>query len=356
MNSGDTQAFSASGAEYSGVAFMKLSNMPVVALALVLCACGGGSSSGGGGSSSGGTGSSGGSTSGGTPTPTPSPIAYTKVADLTGNQQFKTACGGLYGPNERIDAFGFGRSDTVQGALSIDYASANQNWTVAGQSYSGAPFSYVFTPAMIQTPPSPETTYYRKDNADGSRENFYISARSLGGTPPEYVRGSLLTYRIGTALPEYRYCVFGVPTQLADTKPASTVTYTNTAIGGIGFISGGATITQYDLSESTVTVSANPTTGAVPVQLTLVGRAFTPAGLSDTRVQLGVYSGTASVSPTVQSFNDAINTGDRALIGGNFGGWFFGPQGIEIGFAYSIKAQNPDGTIVTAAGAVTGRR
>lgn len=330
---------------------MKIRSVSALAMALTLVACGGGSTS----TPTPTPTSTGSPTPTPSPSPTPTPAPYTKFADLTGDQQFKAGCGGLYGPSERIDAFGFGRADTVPGALSIDFADSTDAWTLAGEAYSGTEFSFTFTPAMIQPNPPEDAVYYRKDNPDGSAERFYLSARKLGGTAPDYVRGSLLTYRIGSAAPEYRYCVFGVPTRLDDTTPSSTVTYGNVAVGGVAFTAGAA-ITQYDLSESTVTVSANPTTGEIPVVLKLVGRAFTPTGLSDTRVALGEYRGTATIDGSDQSFNDALTDADRALLGGNFGGWFFGPQGIEIGFAFSVKAQNADGSTITAAGAVTGRR
>ena len=317
---------------------MKAGKVSALAIALTLGACGGGDSA---------------PPTGGTPTPTPTP-SYPTFSELTGDQSFSTGCAGLYGNTERIDVFGFGRVSTVSTSVSINYSEAADSWQTNGQSYFGNSFSWTFTPDMLQANPPDNTVYYRKDNADGSRERLFIAARPLGGTAPAYVRSSLLTYRIGSAAPEWRYCVFGVPTRLTDPLPTSTVTYANATVGGTGFTVGGSTV-QYDLAESTVTVSVDPATGAMPVLLTLVGRAYTATGLSDTRTQLGQYRGEATIDPAVQSYNDAFTDGDRFLEGGNFGGWFFGPSGAEIGFAYSIKARNADGSTITASGTVTGR-
>ena len=319
----------------------------VVALGL-LSACGGDDGGGGG--------------SGSTPPPSPPPpppppaVSYTKFADLTGEQAFQTGCAGIAGPNERLDAFGFGRYPEIGTTISIDYAAAAQSWRTVGMSVFGKPFDWTFTRDMIQPSPPPDSVYYRKSNADGTTERLYVIAKPLGTVVPEYVRTTLLTYRLDTDPPEFRYCAFGVPTKLEDTRPTTTVTYSATAVSGLAFF-GNTALAQYDLGESTVSVSANPTTGEVPVTINLVGREFTPAGLSETRVNLGTYSGTADVSPTVQSFTDALrDSPDRAILGGNFAGWFFGPQGREIGFAYSVRAQSGDGSIVNATGVVTGRR
>jgi hypothetical protein len=325
--------------------------MGAAALALTLVACGGG------GDSSPPPTGGGGGTPAPTPTPTPTPtsVAYTKFADLTGNRQFQAGCAGLRSDGQRIDAFGFGRFNNDE-KLSIDYDIPGQSWTVAGQSLNGTGFNWQFTQAMIQTNPPANTVYYLKNNADGSAERFYVGNQPIGGTTPEYMRGSLLNYRISGGPPEWRYCVFGVPTTLADTRPATTVSYT-TRVSSIGFLGNSSTVAQYDLSESTATISANPTTGEIPVTLQLVGRQFTPTGLSETRVDFGTYSGTATINGTVASFNDALrDSPNRAIQGGNFGGWFFGPQGIEIGMSFSLRANDGAGNVYTATGTVTGRR
>jgi hypothetical protein len=254
-----------------------------------------------------------------------------------------------------IDATGFGRfaADTK---LSIDYNIPAQTWDVAGQSLNGTPIAYQFTPAMVQASPPANTVYYLKNSPDGSAERLYIGNFPIGTTSPEYMRGSLLNYRVNAGPPEWRYCIFGVPTTLADTRPTTTVTY-NTRVNSIGFLATATTLAQYDLSESTATVSANPTTGEIPVSVTLIGRQFTPTGLSDTRVAFGTFSGTATINGTVQSFVDALrDSPDRAIQGGNFGGWFFGPQGTEIGMAFTVKGNDSGGNVYTATGTITGKR
>ena len=294
------------------------------------------------------------------PTPTPSPtsaITYTKFADISTNQAFKAGCGGIFGISEVFDAFGFGRADTVTLGVSIDYQASSQSYRFRGRAYDGTPYDYTFDPTLIQTTNAPaNTTYYRKANADGSVERFYLGRRPLGSFQPEYVRTALLNYRNGSGPPEVRDCVFGVPTTLEDTRPSQTVSYNNAAVAGYVFVDTGSGLRQYTTGDSTVTISANPNSGEIPVTLKLAGREVSAAGESSTVTQLGEYRGTASVDGSVQSFNAAFTDGDRAILGGNFAGWFFGPQGIEIGFGWSIKSQFQDGSVLTGSGTVTARR
>ena len=230
---------------------IRIQCLTLAAACALLSACGGGDS---GGNTAPPTGGGGGG--GNTPPPT---ISYKKYTELTGDQSFKTGCAGLTSASERIDAFGFGRYQDIPTTISIDYAAATQSWRTVGQSYFAKPIDWTFTPAMIQASPPADAIYYRKDNPDGTAERFYISARPLGAQAPEYVRASLLTYRFDTDPPEYRYCVFGVPTELNDTRPTTTVTYANASVGGFALFGSGSTIGSYDLGESTVTISANPT-------------------------------------------------------------------------------------------------
>ena len=289
------------------------------------------------------------------PPPPPPPVSYTKFADLTGTQQFQSGCAGLVSTGTLINSTGFGRFNADE-KLSIDHAIPAQTWDVAGQSSNGTGFNFQFTPAMIQTNPPANTVYYLKSNADGSAERLYVGNFPIGTTTPEYMRGTLLNYRVNAGPPEWRYCVFGVPTTLADTRPTSTVSYT-TKVNSIGFLGSTSSLAQYDLSESTATISANPTTGEIRVSVTLVGRQFTPTGLSDTRVPFGTFSGTATINGTTQSFVDALrDSPDRAIQGGNFSGWFFGPQGIEIGLAFTVRGNDSSGNVYSATGTITGRR
>ena len=90
--------------------------------------------------------------------------------------------------------------------------------------------------------------------------------------------------------------------------------------------------------------------------MALTGRLQTPSGLSDTRVDLGTYNGTAQIDGTTQNYF-AVLEGNRAISGPtSFGGWFFGPQGIEAGYGFTIQANQQTGERLVIAGTVTARR
>lgn len=313
-------------------------------LALALASCGGGDSgspppTGGGGGTPAPT---------PTPSPTPSPITYTKFADLTGDQTFKTACGGVeqaFGNINPIAATGFGEG------LGHAYAASTQTWTI-----SLPTFSQTFGPAELQPPPNADTISYRKPNAVGAFDRFFVIARPFGAQPTEYTRASRSLLLIQSGQFRDYFCVFGVPTLVTDTRPASTVTYSPVNIGGSAIVTGGPAPGQYDLADSTATLSANPASGEVTTTITLVGRLLGPSGPAATPTALGTYTGTANVVPNVANFNAGLQSANVQNIFSNFGGWFFGPQGIEAAYAFNIRAQLPDGSLVNGAGAVAGRR
>lgn len=319
----------------------------------LLASCGGGGSSGGGGGGGG----------GGTPTPTPSPSpsptpTYQTFSSLTGNQAFATACGGTSGA-EVVQAQGFGRAATDNFRLSLDFTAANANWRVVGTSRTGEPFDNTFRPEDIDAASSfTNFTDYLRDPGTGFRNRLLLGDKPIAGLTREYVRQFVHVVRpTATGVPSTYFCTYGIPTLLTDPLPTSTITYTSFRVVGQGVIQGGPQGGAYDLGESTVTLSANPATGAVNTQLVLVGRLSTPSGLSETRTDLGTYSGTATVDGTAQNFFAVLDGNTRAIVGfSNFGGWFFGPQGREAGYGFSIQAAQQTGERLQIAGSVTARR
>ena len=174
---------------------------------------------------------------------------------------------------------------------------------------------------------------YRKIDANGFPTLFSIVKRALGGTDAQYVRETKLVAKPATRKIE-AHCVLGVPTLAADTLPSGSLTYTGFAFAGKAI---SATI-EYDLGESTATSTVSVSTERLLTTLTLIGREITPSGLSATRTNLGTYTGTASLQglSNLGSFkgfsgNLLSSTGGFA---GNTGGSFFGPQGIELGYAF----------------------
>lgn len=202
-----------------------------IAACVLLSACGGGGSSAsppatGGGSSGGG---------GGTPTPTPTPgPTYSLFSQLTGDQQFKSSCGGLYNLQQPVSSDGFGRFPELAFTISHDFNAANETWSLSGQSPGGDTIDFSFGLADTVSTTFANTVAYARQDAIGFTNRLFVSAPTIGGTVAEYSRGTATFLRVpgGTV---FSNCVIGVPT-LLDDRPSSTVNYSNFAINGNVFI------------------------------------------------------------------------------------------------------------------------
>jgi hypothetical protein len=300
-------------------------------------------------------------TGGGTPTPSPSPSptpTYATFATLTGDQAFATACGGTSGADV-VQAVGFGRAATNSPRLSLDFTAANSNWRIVGTSVTGEPFDNTFRPEDIDAASTfTNFTDYLRDPGTGFRNRLLLGDKPIAGITREYVRQFVHVVRpTANSVPSTYFCTYGIPTLLTDPLPTSTISYTSFRLVGQGVIQGGPQGGAYDLGESTVTLSANPANGQVSTRLVLTGRLQTPTGLSDTRVDLGTYAGVAQVDGTTQNYFAVLDGETRQIVGfSNFGGWFFGPQGREAGFGFSIQAAQQTGERLQIAGSVTARR
>lgn len=319
----------------------KIARLPMVVSLLALAACG-----------------SGGGTRSPQPpfveNPPPDPvITYTPFAQLTGDQAFDTACATLFSGFEAQLSYGFGSYPDVPSSINIDYDASADSWMVEG--FAGIEYDYVFGPADLDPSSSPTSTLYRQTQPDAFVTRFGIGARSLNGLSPEYVRTARLFARPDGTLIDTA-CVFGVPTSLEDELPTSVLNYTRFSVAGNMLVRSGSGTVQYELSESTATLTANPDTGEIDTTIELIGRQFTPTGLSETRTPLGSYSGEAEVDGSIASFTGSIFADDRAIGASNFSGWFFGPQGRGAGYAYSITAYGAGGETLTGVGTVTARR
>lgn len=333
---------------------MKLTgNVGAAALALALAACGGGGEStpptSGGGSGGGGGGSGGGG--GGTPAPT-----YPTFAELTGNQQFRSACGGLFNLQQPIDSGGFTRYPNPPSALAHDFSAGSDTWTITGMSPDGVEFTRIFTPADVVTTTIPNTTAYRQVDGTGFPNRYFFGQQTIGTTLSTYMRATSLFVRPGSGTMALS-CVIGVPTELSD-RPASTVTYSEFGVIGNVFINNpGGPPSQFEISESAVRLSANPTTGLIEFELDLVGRQFQPDGsLSDTRTQFGKFGGNAGIDGTEQSFAAPLNRLPDNSVGGGYAGWFFGPQGQEVGIGITYFGAAADGSMISFSGTVSARK
>jgi hypothetical protein len=326
-------------------------------LALALVACGGGDSDG----SSPPTGGGGG---GGTPTPSPSPSpTYLTLAQLTGARSFLTACAGNFGgQNIPIQGLGdstpppVGQGVSLRLSLSTDGA---EGYRVRGNSLNNENFDVQFAPTDINAAsPFTNLTDYVRPDGSGFNSRFLLGNKPIPGITREYVRNFVFIVRPRPSDPSSTYyCTYGVPTLLTDALPTSTITYTSFTVIGNAVTTVQGQLASFDLSESVVTLSANPATFQVSTQITFVGRQILGVGiLSDTRTPLGTASGVTTLENNTQNFGGGLQ-GNFVVVGqSGFGGWFFGPQGREAGYGFGIDGQTPTGDPLIFTGAVTARR
>ena len=336
---------------------MKLKFAALCAPIAMLAACGGGDSAPP-------------PTGGGGPTPSPSPspsptpsISYTAFDDLTGDQVFNTACA------EGID---IQRTNTIalfDEDFTFAFAAASETWTIAGESREG-PINTSFGPADItEEDPGVLVLYQRPSPTGGPSEIFAFGTPQWPNADPQYVRGAFLQSERDNGSVASFNCVFGVPTDLNDELPTSTVTYNQESevFGSLLEITGPAgneIFTSYDLAPTTMTVSADPTTLEVSFDIDLRGFEVTFDATTGDRIvstdvtSFGVYTGEAFVS----------DEGKQTLRGGNLfrdgavqlfapaTGWFFGPQGEEIGLVFTATEDIVPGGVRSFSFGMTGRQ
>lgn len=321
-------------------------------LALALTACGGGD----GGGSPPPTGG------GGTPTPTPSPSptpTYSLFSALTGDQQFSSACAGTteqFGNFGILPDVGFIRSSTFPLAIDHDFLAASSSWRIASRTTDGVDYAVTFGPADVVTTAQPNTVAYRRTDANGFGMRFAITQPTIGTTNAEYLRSTRVLVRPGTVTTN-AFCIIGVPTLLTD-RPATAITYSQFSFAGTVFITDRTTSTrrQFDITDSTAQITANPTTGLINVSLTIIGREFLAGGaLATTTTPLGTFTGQSGIDGTQQTFAAPLNRQPDGSVGGGFSGWFFGPQGREAGLAFSFRIVDGNDDIVIG-GSLAARR
>jgi hypothetical protein len=258
---------------------------------------------------------------------------------LTGNQQFKTACAAFifnssFPTVAPATAFGDG--------LTLNYTSATDSYGITGDG-----LALTYGPGDID-PAAPTTIKAYVRTTGGFTERFTIGRPGAGGVALDYMRGFSLRALKGPGPTQYS-CVFGVPTLVTDPPAATSVTFTKTGLNGSAYRSQGGIVGIYSLEKSTVTLSVNLTTGKINTVIHLLGTLQTPAGPSTTNVELGTYTGSGDIDEVQGSYNGQFTDASFAY----FGGWFFGPQGREAGFAYSIFNRDAaSGADVTAVGTV----
>ena len=320
---------------------MQLVRVAALFGAAVLGACSGGGSSGNG---SGGTvvTPSPSPSGGGSPSPSPSPgPSYTKFADLTGDQSFASLC----------TSFGIGSPPTLYPAtlpdngFSFAYAASAQSWSVSGNG-----LALTFTPAERDMA-APATTIAYNKTTSSPVERLRISTVGVGSTPAEYLRMVILIANEPGAPGRNSSCVIGVKTLLTDVPAATTVTFPMARLGGYLFRTapGSAGNTQLGTNNSTVALDVNLATGDVRLVIRLIGTPL-PTG-SGPDIDLGTFTANAEIDPATGGwYGTDFTSADMEPRFAQVSGRFYGPQGKESGFAMTLFAQKPDGSILSLSG------
>lgn len=340
---------------------MKRWHFGVSFCALALAACGGG----GGSSSPPATAGGGTATPAPAPAPTPPPITYTAFDDLTGDQTFMTACAAGASTEFTVDANAF----SATGFVTIDRSASGDTFTVSGGTRAGE-VNTTFRPEdIVQDEPGVLTLFQRPTTANGLTEVLAFGTPQWPTTTAQYVRGAFFLALSETGIPVGQNCIFGVPTELNDELPTSTITYTmeiDAAGSAVTATSTAGPIQKaFNLAPTTFTISADPTTGVVSYTIDLKGfeQSAGPDGLpvdSTEVTEFGTYTGSANVGGAAgeeaQFFaGDLLKEGAIGL-NAQTSGWFFGPQGIEVGVVVSGTEQLVDGSFISFSFGITAQQ
>ncbi|MDJ0644072.1 MAG: hypothetical protein QNJ15_14765 [Erythrobacter sp.] len=324
---------------------MNLRCLALCAPIAMLVACGGGGNSAAPPPTGGGVGA------GGTPAPTPPPgPSYTAFDDLTGDQGFRPGCtrslnpgGGFQLTLERIPR---ALADT------LFFAETTETWSLDLDG-NGIDFKTFAPTDLIPDPPAGRRSY-AKANLAGSADLFSVTLREFGGIEFDYLRGTDFVGNADSGPFVGLACVFGVPTLVDDDLPEGGLDYTQVAVTGVGVLVDGTTglITNtFDLSDSIATFSAAAESSSIATTaINLRGREILANGdLAATVTQfLDDNAGQGSFDSEVGT--DGVERGD--FIGnlesvgnpgaaGAFVGWFYGPQGVEAGYAFILQYSVP---------------
>lgn len=312
----------------------------VLAGVFVLSACGGG------GSSSGGSPTTVGNPA---PTPTPTPTSsptpsptYSTYSALSGNQQFALTCAGL----EQDGFQSYASMPIAFGSdiQSLSYDAAADSWSVEGD------VSQTFGPANAVTSSNPLVEeYFRIDNAGAPASTLLIAAPQPGGSTLEYTR--VLYYQLpnaGMATTQNRNCVFGVPSDPSDTPSATTVQYTAFDLTGTvlrRFDDGSSA--SYGLSATNMSITVNLSAYTVSISMDVTGTVLSRngAGSAETApetIDLGTLAASdVGINDAPYGISGLFNYQD-AMKDIPFEGWFFGPEGKEIGIVLTYASNDDD--------------
>jgi hypothetical protein len=238
-----------------------------------------------------------------------------------------------------------GEASAFGGSASLAYDAATGGYTV--RDGSGAASS--FLPATRNAGDSDaDVTVYNQVTSGGVQEQLVLFNPGSGNTVLQLSYVSYGAWQRGvdngaTGSVDQKYFVYGVR-QSAAAPSTGSASYT-TIVDGLWANPGGA----YQLG-GTSSFTANFSALTVATTLNLTG---VRVGDGATK-SLGFFNGSGTIAALGGGFNGSLThqgtDGDANVYSGNFAGAFFGPQGQEMGYTFSLTG--PGGA---AAGAVVGK-
>ncbi len=283
-----------------------------------------------------------------TPSPTPGPSGYTRFDDLSGDQEFSTACstfGNSSQDPERITPF--------EEFFTYSFTQATQTWRLAGQTLQGTTDSSFGPQDIVEDTIGVVTRYERGD------ERFSISTPQLTVGSVNYARTARqLTLVDGAGGTPFYRCVFGVPTRLDDPLPSTEFSF-GQAMDHFGYMAvtdNDLILRTYQPDASTSDIEVDPDARTISIRFEVAGPEITrdpntgTVTIASTNTLIETYRGTATYEDDVQGFTGELFLADQnpanAEAVGTFSGAFFGPQGEEIAIAYQVTEFPDDVALV----------
>jgi len=272
-------------------------------------------------------------------------LVYSQTFDATGARTAATLQGDGTTAAQTALANGFGAGVT------LSYDASTQGYTV--HDANGA--SATFLPATKSSDPAETNAKITTFNqaAGGTQDKLVLFNPGAGNTTLalSYVSYGAWRHSVGngtTADLSFQYFVYGIR-QDANAPSTGSGSYATTVEGiwnnpeGVFVLSGTSTFTA-DFSAKTVATT-----------LDLAGTNASVMG--GTAKALGRFDGAGSIAALGGGFSGTftqVGAGpDGNVFNGSFAGAFFGPQGQEVGYTFSLT--DPSGNGGTAAGAVVGK-
>ncbi|MFD1610364.1 hypothetical protein ACFSCW_00955 [Sphingomonas tabacisoli] len=270
-------------------------------------------------------------------------MVYSQTFDATGARTAATLQADKTTTGQTALANGFGSG------VSLSYDATTQGYTV--RDASGA--SATFLPATKSSDPNETNAKITTFNqaAGGGQDKLVLFNPGAGNTTLalSYVSYGAWRHSVSngtTADLSFQYFVYGIR-QDANAPSTGSGSYATTVEGiwnnpeGIYVLAGTSSLT------------ADFTAKTVATTLQLDGTSVA----NGTAKSLGRFDGTGSIAALgggfAGNFTHVGTDADGNVFNGSFAGAFFGPQGQEVGYTFSLS--DPNGRGGTAAGAVVGK-